>query len=106
MNQSATAPSVICQGSDVTLRCVILRNGQAVDVDWRRNGMLLDPSTDPDYVTGFNNMFNAITDLTIINIPLNDDNSQYTCSDSQNNVNSTVVLNVTGMFIIIYGCTI
>ena len=106
MNQSATAPSVICQGSDVTLRCVILRNGRVVDLNWRRNGMLLDPNTDPDYVADFNNAFNANTDLTIINIQLNDDNSQYTCSDALNNVNSTVVLNVTGMFIIIYGCTI
>ena len=100
MNQSATVPSIICQGSDVTLQCVILRNGQPVDVDWRRNGTLLDPSNDPNYHIPFNNAFNALTDLVIIDIPLSYDNSQYTCSDGLNIVSSTVVLNVIGVFII------
>ena len=106
LNLSVTVPSVICQGSDVTLRCVILRNGQAVDLDWRRNGTLLDPSTDPNYKIIFNATFNANTDLKIIDVSLSDDNSQYTCSDTSSNSDSTVVLSVTGMFIIMHGCTV
>ena len=97
--QSVTAPSVICQGSDATLQCVVLRNGQPVDARWRRNGMLIDTFTDSSYEFVLNHTLNAITILLILNIRLEDNNVEYSCSDSNNNINSTVILNVTGMLI-------
>ena len=74
LNQSVTAPSVICQGSDVTLQCVILRNGVPVDISWRRNGTLVDPNVLTNHDIVFNNTFNALTDLVITNVTLQDNN--------------------------------
>ena len=102
LNQSVTSPSVICQGSDVTLQCVILRNGVPVDIRWRRNGTLVDTNVLTNHDTVFNNTFNALTDLVITNVTLQDNNVQYSCSDITNNIVSSVVLNVTGRVICKY----
>ena len=95
LNQSVTAPSVLCQGSDVTLQCVILRNGAPVDISWRRNGTIVDTNVLANHNTLFNITFNAVTDLLITDVTLQDNNVQYSCSDNDNNINSSVVLNVT-----------
>ena len=96
-----TAPSLICQGSDVTLSCVVLRNGQAVDVQWRRNGVIIDVDS-ANYDIVINATLNAITGLVIIDIPLDDNNTEYSCSDAGGNINSAVTLNVTGTVILLY----
>ena len=102
LGQRVTAPSLICQGSDVTLSCVILRNGQAVDIQWRRNGMIID-FDDANYDIVINATLNAITGLVIMDIPLDDNNTEYSCSDAGGNINSAVTLNVTGT-VIRYAC--
>ena len=100
MNQSVTAPSVICQGSDVTLQCVISVNERPVDITWRRNGILVDPNILTNHEIVFNDTFNAFTDLVITDVTLQDNNVQYTCSDSTNSISSSVVLSVTGRVIL------
>ena len=94
--QSITAPNTICQGSNVTIQCVILRNGVALDTIWQRNGVpvIID---DTNYDLLFNDTFNADTDFLIINITSEDDNTEYMCSNAGNNIVGLVVLNVTGM---------
>ena len=96
LSQPATGPSTTCQGSSVTLQCVILRNGVAVDPLWRRNGTLVDTNVLTNHQIVFNSAYNAITDLVITNVTLEDDNIKYECSDRNRNINSLLVLNVTG----------
>ena len=97
LSQPATGPSIACQGSDVTLQCVILRNGVAVDPDWRRNGTLVDADVLTNHQIVFNSTFNANTDLVITNIGLEDDNTEYQCTVPNSGfLNSSIVLNVTG----------
>ena len=84
----------------MTLSCVILRNGQAVGPQWTRNGetIALD---DPNYEIVLNTTLNANTNLVIMDIPLDDHNTEYSCSDTGGNINSAVTLNVTGTVILL-----
>ena len=94
--QPATGPSITCQGNDVTLQCVIDRNGVAVDPEWRRNGSLVDSNVLTDHQIEFNSVYNANTDLVITTVGLEDDNTEYECSVQNSNIISSIVLNVTG----------
>ena len=96
LNQPATGPSITCQGSDVTLQCVILRNGIPVDLDWRRNGTLVDTNVLTNHQFVFNSTYNAVTDLVITNVILEDDNTEYECTAIGSDITSSIVLNVTG----------
>ena len=97
LNQPVTGPSITCQGSDVTLQCVILRNGVAVDTIWRRNGTLVDTNVLTNHQFVFNSTYNAATDLVITNVGLEDDNTEYECTaTTTSNITSSIVLNVTG----------
>ena len=95
LSQPATGPSITCQGSDVTLHCVILRNGIPVDPHWRRNGIIVDTNVLTDYTFVFNSTTN-VNDLVITNVGLEDDNTEYECTVANSNITSSVVLNVTG----------
>ena len=95
-SQPVTGPSITCQGNDVTLQCVILRNGAAVDLIWRRNGTLVDTNVFTDHQIVFNSTYNAFTDLVITNVTLEDDNTEYECTAVGSDINSSIVLNVTG----------
>ena len=83
----------------MTLHCVILRDGRPLDILWRRNGTIVDPNVLTNHDIVFNSTFNAFTDLVITDVTLQVSNVQYTCSDNANNINSSVVLNVTGRVI-------
>ena len=102
LGQRATAPSLICQGSDVTLSCLILRNGRPVDIQWKKNEMIIDIDS-ANYDIVINATLNAITGLVIIDIPLDDNNAEYSCNVAGGNINSAVTLNVTGT-VILYAC--
>ena len=99
--QEATGPSSVCEGSNVTLQCVIIftSSGGTVTVqttEWSRNGMSAtdipnhNQLNDPD--TG------VLSDLVITNIRLEDDNTVYTCTASGSGITSSVMLNVIGKF--------
>ena len=95
--QPATGPSSVCQGSDVTLQCRIVFNSQfARDSVWSRNGASVTPGSLPNHRLVINSTTGAATDLVITNVTLDDDNIVYSCSDANANINSSLVLNVTG----------
>ena len=96
LSQPATGPSITCQGSNVTLQCVILRNEIPVDIVWRRNGTAVDPNVLTNHQFVFNLTYNANTDLVITNVDLEDDNIEYECTTATNDVTSSIVLNVAG----------
>ena len=96
LSQPATGPSTTCQGSNVTLQCVILLNGVAVDPLWRRNGTIVDTNVLTDHQLVFNSIYNANTDLVITNVTLEDDNTEYGCRVQNSGITSSIVLNVTG----------
>ena len=97
--QRATGPSRVCEGSDVTLQCVIVLisadNTTTVQSSvWTRDGTLA--TTLPNHRLMFNSTTGGFTDLMITNVTLEDDNTVYTCSASGSTITSSVVLNVTG----------
>ena len=102
--QEATGPSSVCEGSDVTLQCVIILtnpdNTTVVQTTmWRRNGMrvqLDNGSFISNHSTIFNSTTGGFTDLVITNVTLKDDNTVYSCSAASSTITSSVVLNVTG----------
>ena len=103
--QPATGPSSICEGSDVTLQCAVaisFGNTTGVrDSVWSRNisGMITIITTQPpvpNHRVVFNSITGVFTDLVITNVTLEDDNTVYTCSSTDNTITSSVVLNVTG----------
>jgi len=94
LSQRATGPSTTCQGSDITLQCVILHNGVPVDLVWRRNRTFVDTDVLTNHQIVFNSTYNTDTDLVITNVGLKDDNTD--CTNTANNINSFIVLNVTG----------
>ncbi|XP_065915904.1 uncharacterized protein [Dysidea avara] len=96
LSQPATGPSITCNGSDVTLQCVILLNGVPVNIIWRRNGTLVDTNVLTNHQYVFNSTYNAFTDLVITNVGLEDDNTEYECTITTNEITSSIVLNVTG----------
>ena len=104
--QRATGPSSVCEGSDVTLQCVvvIINPDNTVTVlssVWSRNigGVVTIITTQtpiPNHRLVFNSTNRAFTDLVITNVTLEDDNTVYTCSATGASITSSVVLNVTG----------
>ena len=104
-NQPATGPSSVCEGSDVTLQCVIVfsfNNTTTIrDSVWSRNisGMITTISAQtpiPNHRLVFNSTTGAFTDLVITNVTLEDNNTVYVCSSTGATITSSVVLNVTG----------
>ena len=105
-SQPATGPSSVCEGSDVTLQCVIVINNpdnttSVRDTVWSRNisGMITTLSAltpIPNHRVVFNSTTGAFTDLVITNVTLEDNNTVYTCSAAGAAITSSVVLNVTG----------
>ena len=101
--QRATGPSSVCEGSDVTLQCVVvfINPDNTVIVQstvWSRNinGMITPITTIPNHRVVFNSTTGAFTDLVITNVTLEDDNTVYSCSATGATITSSVVLNVTG----------
>ena len=102
--QRATGPSSVCEGSNVTLQCVIIQTNPdnrtfVQNTVWTRNGMpveLPNNSFIPNHSTVFNSTIGGVTDLVITDVRLDDDNTVYTCSAASTAISSSVVLNVTG----------
>ena len=100
--QPATGPSSVCEGSDVTLQCVIVfisADNSTVTVQanvWTvaPDGILA--ATLPNHRTARSSTTGLITDLVITNVILEDDNTVYSCSAGGTTITSSVVLNVTG----------
>ena len=106
-SQPATGPSSVCEGSDVTLQCVVVLNNpdNTITVQptvWSRNisGILttVATGTPPNHRLVFNSTTGGFTDLVITNVTLEDDNTVYNCSGIAATINSSVVLNVIGKF--------
>ena len=102
-SQTATGPSSVCEGSDVTLQCVIviISPDNTVTVQstvWNRNisGILTPVTAIPNHRVVFNSTTGAFTDIVITNVTLEDDNTVYSCSATGATITSSVVLNVTG----------
>lgn len=74
---------------------MIERNGIPLDPIWRRNESLVDTSVLTNHQFEFNSTTN-VNELVISNVGLEDDSIEYVCSDLKRNINSSVVLNVTG----------
>ena len=106
--QPATGPSSVCEGSNVTLQCVIILNLNdnitiARESVWTRNGILATNISNHRFL--FNSTTGGFTGLVITNVTLADDNSVYTCTDTIATITSSVVLNVTGnycMYVLCY----
>jgi len=104
--QPATGPSRVCEGSDVSLQCVIVLNpGNTVQGSvWSRNGMLVTVTNSsgtfniPNHNELFNSTTGGFTDLVITNVSLDDDNVAYSCSATGTDIVSALKLNVTGMY--------
>ena len=89
----------------MTLQCAVaisFGNTTGVrDSVWSRNisGMITIITTQPpvpNHRLVFNSITGVFTDLEITNVTLEDDNTVYTCSSTDNTITSSVVLNVTG----------
>ena len=105
--QPATGPSSVCEGSDVTLQCVVIfiNPDNIVTVQstvWSRDGMPVEvTNTSGSFlILKHNPLFNSttggFTDLMITNVTLQNDNTVYTCTATGASITSSVVLNVTG----------
>ena len=100
-SQPATGPSSVCEGSDVTLQCRVVFNGNPQNSVWFRNGTPVRVGGNlfiPNHNQIFNSTTGALTDIVITDVTLEDDNAVYTCNSSDDNITSTVVLNVSGKF--------
>ena len=100
-SRTATGPSIACEGSDVTLQCVIVLNlnDNTTIVQpsvWTRNGVIA--TSMPNHRLVFNSTTGGLTDLLIINVTLADDNTVYTCTDTGSTIASSVVLSVKGNY--------
>ena len=106
--QPATGPSSVCEGSDVTLQCVIViinpDNTTTVQpIVWSRDGMSVEVTNTsgsfllPNHNPIFNSTTGGFTDLVITNITLDDNNTPYTCTATATPMTSSIVLNVTGI---------
>ena len=103
----ATGPPSVCEGSDVTLQCVLVfisADNATVTVQsnlWSRNinGMITTISRRtpiPNHRLVLNPNTGAVTDLVITNVTLEDNNTVYTCTAASTTITSSVVLNVPG----------
>ena len=101
-SQEATGPSSVCEGSNVTLQCMIVFNDSPRNSVWFWNGTAVLVGVN-DFIPNHNQMLNsttgALTDLVITNVTLEDDNTVYTCSSRDGGITSSVVLNVSGKYI-------
>ena len=100
-SQPATGPSSVCEGSDVTLRCMIvfisannITVAQSSSWTIAPDGILA--TTLPNHRQVFNSTTGTFTGLVITNVTLEDDNTVYKCTDIIATITSSVVLNVTG----------
>ena len=98
--QRATGPSSVCEGSDVTLQCVIVLNNpdNTTTVQfsvWSRAPDGTPANLLPNHGVLFNSTTGGFTDLVITNATL-EDNTVYTCSSTGATITSSIVLNVTG----------
>ena len=99
LRQRATGPSVVCEGSNVTLQCVIVfisadNTASTISSLWTRDGILA--VTLPNHSQVFNTTIARATNLVITNVTLEDDNTVYICNSPDFSITSSVVLNVTG----------
>ena len=105
--QPATGPGSVCEGSDVTLQCVVvyINPDNTVTVQstvWSRDGMPIEVTNAsgyffiPNHNLTFNSITGGFTDLVVTNVTLEDDNTVYTCTATGTPITSSVVLNVTG----------
>ena len=97
----------------MTLQCrIIFINSNNVTIErdsiWTRNGTIVTTAI-PNHRLLRNSTTGAFTDLLITNVTLADDNTVYTCTDTGAAITSSVVLNVTGIYVHIlyiqYVCT-
>ena len=98
-SQPATGPSSACEGSDVTLQCRIVFNGNLQrDSVWYRNRTPVRVGNNfiPNHNQILNSTTGAFTDLVITDVTLENDNTVYTCNSTDNSITSSVVLNVSG----------
>ena len=97
-SQPATGPSSVCKGSNVTLQCRVVFNGNPQNAIWYRNGILVRVGNNhiPNHRQIFNSTTGSFTDLVITDVTLEDDNIVYSCNSSDDSITSSVVLNVSG----------
>ena len=100
-NQPATGPSSVCEGSDVTLQCMVVfisaTNITTVrDAVWTRASDGNVATTLPNHRQVTDSTTGALTNILITNVTLEDDNTTYICADTSNTITSSVMLNVTG----------
>ena len=98
--QRASGPSVVCEGSDVTLQCVIVfisadNTAFTLSSLWITTDFILATAL-PNHRRMFNPTTLASTDLVITNVTLEDDNTVYICTTPNLDITSSVVLNVIG----------
>ena len=101
-SQPATGPSSVCKGSDVTLQCRIVFNGNPQNSVWYRNGVavqVIGNNFIPNHNQILNSTTGSLTDLVITDVTLEDDNTLYTCNSSGDSITSSVVLNVSGTYV-------
>ena len=108
--QEATGPSSVCEGSDVTLQCVVIftsSGGVVVEQStiWSRNGMSIIEtfnSSGTFYIPNHTQLVDPDTglpsDLVITNVRLEDDNTVYTCTTTGSSITSSLMLNVIGIY--------
>ena len=98
--QRATGPSSVCEGSDVTLQCVIVLiiadNTFVQSSIWTRAPDKTRATTLPNHRVVRNTTTGALSNLVITNVTLEDDNTVYNCANGNGAITSSVVLNVTG----------
>ena len=103
----ATGPGSVCEGSNVTLQCVVVINNpdntEIVQPNvWSRDGMSVEVTNTsesfliPNHNPTFNSTTGGFTDLVVTNVTLEDGNTVYTCTATGTIITSSVVLNVTG----------
>jgi len=76
---------------------ILIANHTASPANWSRDSQLVENSTKHTV------MFDAgdgVTYLIVHNISVDDDGSQYTCSDAESKISSFIMLNVTGKYYI------
>ena len=100
-SQPATGPSSVCEGSNVTLQCVIVFIGPDNGTIVRTSVWTIAPdgilaTTLPNHRQVFNSTTGGLTDLVIINVTLEDNSTVYSCTDAISTITSSVILNVTG----------
>ena len=104
-SQLATGPSSVCEGSEVTLHCVVVLsfdNRTSVrDSVWSMNSSGIVTAITaytpiPNHREVFNSTTGAFTDLVITNVTLENHNIVYICSTFGATITSSLVLNVTG----------